>query len=159
MTERRSYLLAIYIFAQYFLGVLCLAINVEQRKNSLNLDTDLRYHTVSQMTVETKPSQGQNDATRDGKPPVESKEDGNVSSWAEVMGLQRFLVAMARYPLHNLGMAVSSFKQGIASLRGTQFKPATDIQDQSGKVILVTGGLFNHFEFQSKNIKLTRLNR
>ncbi|KZZ90634.1 retinol dehydrogenase [Ascosphaera apis ARSEF 7405] len=92
------------------------------------------------MTVETKPSQGQNDATRDGKPPVESKEDGNVSSWAEVMGLQRFLVAMARYPLHNLGMAVSSFKQGIASLRGTQFKPATDIQDQSGKVILVTGG-------------------
>ncbi|KAI5288642.1 hypothetical protein KEM54_005043 [Ascosphaera aggregata] len=63
-----------------------------------------------------------------------------VDCWGEIKALQRFLIPMARYPWENLSMAISQVKQGFSRLRGTIFNPEADIQDQSGKVILVTGG-------------------
>ncbi|KAI5306674.1 hypothetical protein KEM56_007657 [Ascosphaera pollenicola] len=96
--------------------------------------------TIARTAKSASGQNGQNGAAHSKKAPVASTESEVVDRWSELKALQRFVLPMARYPLENLSMALSSVKQGIASLQGLQFKPETDIQDQSGKVILVTGG-------------------
>ncbi|KAI5283529.1 hypothetical protein KEM55_001508, partial [Ascosphaera atra] len=71
--------------------------------------------------------------------PAEQKDEENVDGWGEVSAMRRLLIPGVRYPLENAQLLFSMLSQGIAGLFGSKFIPERDIQDQTDKVILVTG--------------------
>ncbi|PGH13354.1 hypothetical protein AJ80_06348 [Polytolypa hystricis UAMH7299] len=91
----------------------------------------------------------QSSARRDGQTEPENRAPAStdvVPSSAtrsgavhEILSLGRFMCILA-YPLENLRFATSGISQFGLKLAGKAFDPERDVRDQSGKVILITGG-------------------